>query len=169
MKRSTLSLALLTTAASLLLSLPALADSLTFNLTNSSQTGAPGTTLSYNATVIAAAANTGNVYLNGDSFNFSGAFLPDDSPFFNNFPVFLTPGQSASGVFFTLSLPATATGIYTGAFTLLGGSTDSSSNALGSASFQATVPSTVPEPATWLLLFTGAAGSFRILKLRHNA
>ena len=91
MRKGTLALALFVFA--LLLAPAALADTLNFSISNPVQTGAPGTTFSFLASVSAPFSNTGAIFLNGDSFTLSGGTLTvNDSPFFNNFPLSVSPG-----------------------------------------------------------------------------
>ncbi len=69
----------------------ALADSVTFSLTNPNQSATPGHVLTYFATVTAPSTNTGLEYLNGLSYTFNvpSTFSFDLNPFLNNFPYFL--------------------------------------------------------------------------------
>ena len=133
----------------------ALADTVTFTITNPNQTTARGATLSYTATVFAPSTNTGNEYLNGLAFTVSPAntFTINTDPFLNNFPFFLTPGQSYTNLLFTLLVPPTSTiSPFIGSVSLLGGATGSSNGTLGTAAFTTTV---TPEPSSLLLLGSG--------------
>lgn len=138
-------------------SVAAHADSVTFTLQNpNGEALASGGSYTFDATVYAPLTNTGAVYLNGDSFNVTAPIYGDDSDFFENFPLFLSPGQSYTGDLFVVTAPAnTAFGTYLGSFTLLGGADASASNALGTVNLALT---TTPEPSSLLLLLTGMGG-----------
>ena len=138
------------------------ADTVSFSLANPVQSGGPGATLSYVATVSAPTTNAGDLYLNGDTFNVTGPLVLDDSPFLNNFPFFLAPGDSFTGVLFNLG---GAVGMSTGTFGLLGGADGSTYNSLGSVAFTAQV---TPEPSSLVLLLTGATGGLTLLRRRRG-
>jgi len=156
MKKTALSLSMLFVAG-FLLAVPASADTINLSLTNPTQTGTSGASLTFDATVSAPPANSGAVFLNGDSFSvdIANATL-DDSGFLLNFPFSLNPGDSFSDVLFTVGLPANlAAGIHEGFFEILGGSDPRALNLLASVNFQIDGSSPVPEPGTWFLLATG--------------
>jgi hypothetical protein len=136
---------------------PALADTLNLSLTNSTQSGLPGDTVSFNATVSAPLSNSGTIYLNSDNFNLSAPGTTiDDSGFLFSFPFSLDPGESFTGELFAVTLPSDlAPGSYSGFFEILGGSDASALNTIGTVNF--TVDQPVPEPSSWLLLATGVA------------
>src|SRR6185312_16159982 len=111
----------------------------------------PGNSVNFTATVTAPNTNAGTIFLNSDSFTIDSPLTLNDTPFILNFPLFLNPGDTFTGVLFTVDIPVSAaTKVYNGAFALLGG-TDASalSNITGNVSF--TVAAT-PEPTTWLLV-----------------
>jgi hypothetical protein len=100
--------------------------------------------------------------------NLNGSFTLDESPFFINTPLSMNPGETFTGVLFTVTInPGAAPGIYNGFFTILGGSSSIDLGQLSNAAaFQVVV---VPEPTTMMLLGTGVAGlMFRMRKRLRN-
>jgi hypothetical protein len=137
-------------------SAPASADIINFSLVNPPQSAIPGSLLSFSATVSAPLTNGAAVFLNADSNNIDNPLTLDDSGFVNNFPLSLVPGQSFTGVLFTVTVPAfAAPNTYDGFFEIDGGADGNAGNSLGSVNFQIQV---VPEPATAGLLLGGLAG-----------
>jgi hypothetical protein len=142
------------------------ADTISLTLTNPIQQTLPGGTLSYFATVSAPSTNSGLENLNGDFFSVSSPSTLNASGYINNFPLDLTPGQSFTGLLFTITFPALAkVGDYPGSFSITGGGTASSDATLATAAFDARV---TPEPATFLLLGTGLVGLATALRSRRN-
>lgn len=130
----------------------ALADTLNLSLSNPVQSAAPGSTLTFNATVSAPSTNAAPIFLNSDSFTIDNPLTLDDSDFFS-FPLSLDPGDSYTGALFTITLaPALAQGDYAGSFEILGGADGSAFDTLATTGFQV---SPTPEPGTMLLLATG--------------
>jgi hypothetical protein len=136
------------------------------------QSAAPGSTVTYAATVTAPSTNSENIFLNGESFNVPAPLTLIGTPFFVNFPLFLTPGQSFTGDLFDLIVPVdTASGNYLGSFTLQGGANGGSSDTLGTVNFTTDVTAATPEPSTFALLGTGIlglAGAARRKFLSHS-
>ena len=163
----TLALMTLALAAGLLSSPPAAyAGTVSLTLTSSMEYGAPGSTETFDATVSAPGTNSADVFLNSDSFTVSFPLTLDDTDYFFNFPLSLSPGQSFSDALFTVSIPASAfSGYYTGFFDILGGATNSSSDLLASAPFTVFV---TPEPSSFLLFGAGIASLVAAIKLRKT-
>jgi hypothetical protein len=155
--------ALFVLVATLLLSSRTLADTIDLSLNAPAQPVTAGSTVSYFATVSAPGTNGGSVFLNGDSFTVSSPLLLDDSGFFNDFPLSLDPGDSFSGVLFSITLPSnTAAGLYTVTFDILGGADSGALDTIGLVpDFPVNVvptASTVPEPESLMLLAAGLPG-----------
>jgi PEP-CTERM motif len=170
MNRRTFLYLLLTLLAMLFLSSAAHGDSISIALTQTVQTGAPGTTLTFDATL--ANLTSGTVFLNGDAATTpTSSFTIDDNPFLTNAPLLLAGGAS-SGPFalFNVSIaPGTTPGTYSfNIFSILGGSTSADFNSLGSAQFNVNV-SPVPEPGTILLLGSGLLGIGFRLRSKESA
>ena len=168
MKRTTSAFSLFVFAAALLLSVSAYADTVTLTLTNPVQfgSGSLGSSLSFDATVTAPSTNSAEVFLNADWFNVDAPLTLDDSGFFFGFPLSLNPGESFTGLLFTVFLPSsTSNAIYNGSFSILGGSDGSAGNDLADVQFEV---NTVPEPATILMLCTGLSGLVTMLRRKNG-
>ncbi|HLI47817.1 MAG TPA: hypothetical protein VKV18_03895 [Chthonomonas sp.] len=119
---------------------------LTMTLTPALQSGTAGTSTVF--TFTGTLTNNGNttVFLNADNISFTGVgWTIDDSPFFNNAPASLNPGQDTGLIgLFTVTNPANApAGNYSGTYSILGGATSADTNVLASEPFQVTLnPST---------------------------
>ena len=164
MKKSALSLFSLLLAAVVALPVAAHADTINFSLTNPTQTGSAGATLTFEATVSASASNSGAVSLGSDTFTIPSTSpfkFPDnidDSSYLLNFPLSLNPGESFTGTLFTLTLPGVLTpGVYDKNFVVLDIVDNAGLETFPTAEFIVNVPgqSPVPEPGTWILLVTG--------------
>ena|ERR1035441_9469632 len=113
--------------------------------------------------------NTGDttVFLNGDAYH---GDLPnvafDGSPFYNNSPLFLDPGDTTGVIeLFTITAPLYGPGsnFYTGTYQITGGGDSESSDLLASENFDVNV---IPEPSSLVLLLTGLAGLAGTLRRR---
>jgi len=155
-RKTALSLSTLLMAILLLVSSRAFADMINLTLSNPVQSGVPGSTLSFVATVSAPNTNGGAVFLNSDSFDIDSPLTLDDNPFFGNFPLSLNPGDSATDVLFTVTIPTDAAITdYSGFFAILEGADGGVSDVLASTTFEVNA---VPEPSNVLLVATGLAG-----------
>jgi hypothetical protein len=126
---------------------------LLFSLNPAGLTGAPGGSITFNATL----TNSGNdtVWLNGDSSGMSASgFAIDDTPYLNNFPLFLISGDAATADLFTVNIdPSVAPGNYFGSFSIVGGADAFAQDTLSTQNFEVTVASaSVPEPDNVSLL-----------------
>jgi hypothetical protein len=124
-------------------------------------------TLSFVATITNLGSET--VYLNSDTLSVSSPLVGDDTPFFLNFPLSLSSGDSATAVLFTITVPGgTPYGLYAGSFVLLGGSDGSSQFQLGSVDYNVNVANinSVPEPGAFLLMGTGLLGFGGVVRQR---
>jgi hypothetical protein len=169
MKRTIFTLGLFVLAAGSLLSVPAYADTITLTLTNPVQVGSGslGSSLDFDATVSAPGKNSGDVFLNSDSFNVDAPLTLDDDGFFFGFPLSLSPGQSFTGLLFTVFLPTnTPNAIFNGSFSILGGADGSAANDLADVTFQV---NTVPETTTILMLGTGLPGLVAMIRRKRGA
>ena len=117
-------------------------------------------------------------FLNSDNVIVAPPLLPDDTPFFANFPAILNPMQSVKAPILSVGIPLTAAGgLYSGTFELVGGTTDVSDDILATQAFAVQVqaaPQPVPEPITAALLLGGGSvaalrHSHRRLVMRHRA
>jgi hypothetical protein len=127
------------------------------------QTGAAGSTLSFDATVAAPSNNGGTIYLNGDNFtSLASPLISSDDGFLLGFPLSLDPGKSFSGVLFTITLPLDINaGQYLGSFAILGGADGGALDELATVDFTVNATaetSAVPEPDSLMLFATGLAG-----------
>jgi len=160
MKKTAFSLSLVVPAVLLLVASPASADTISLVLSNPIQSGAPGSNLTFAATVSAPVANGAAVFLNADNYgiNIAGPNSIDDSGFLLNFPLSLAQGADFTGTLFTIALPSNLLpGVYNGFFEIHGGSDANAQNLLATVNFQISTQtqSPVPEPGTWVLLATG--------------
>ena len=125
-------------------------------LSPATQIGNPGGLFHFGGSL----TNTGGtvVFLNGTVLSGSGVFQLNDTPFFANAPVSLTPGGMYTGPFFDIVVSlGTVPGTYGGSFAVLGGSTPSSLDVQGSQPFSVQVVATsiTPEPSALVLLLSG--------------
>jgi hypothetical protein len=120
---------------------------------------AAGGTVEFDGTL----TNTGteDLYLNGDVIILNYPDLTDDdSPFFADSPLFLSPGDSYTGPFIDVTADATiASGSYDGSYTIQGGADPETFDDIATENFTVDVGSSsiTPEPNSLLLLATGLA------------
>ena len=174
MKKSALSLLTVLLAVIATLSTAAHADTINFVLTNPVQTGTPGSTLTFDATISAPQSNGAAIFLNALSTTTPGfdTSTIDPTDFFVNFPLFLNPGDSVTDSLFTIALASDiAPGQYIGSLGFLGGVDEFNLSLLGTSNFEIDVPGTspVPEPGTWVLLITGAGALSGVVYSRRRA
>ena len=127
-----------------------------FSLNPASQTGKPGNTLTFNATIIN--VGTDILYLNGvNSSGLTPGLTLDSTPFFNNFPFFLNGGDATTSDIFTVLIDNNVSaGNYFGSFTITGGADPNAQEILATQNFQVTVaPSAVPAPSALLTIALG--------------
>jgi len=152
-------------ASLLFAGMAASADTLPLTLTTPFQTGASGDTLTFEATVTE--PGTAPVFLNGDAVTLAGSLILDDSQFLSGFPLSMNQGDIFTGDLFTVFiLPGTPAGLYSGTFTILGGSDGSAQDVLGSADFNVEVSAT-PEPSSLLLCASGLLGIMLTFRSRR--
>lgn len=142
--------ALFAVAVSSLLSSPAAgADIVTFTFSDPSQYASVGSIVPFLATVGAPDTNADTIYLLGDSFDLGSPLTLDDSPYLNNFPLTLSPGQSYSDVLFNVTVPAGAPSQdYPGSFTVQASTDGINENIDVTEPFDVEV---TPEPSPGLL------------------
>jgi hypothetical protein len=139
-----------------LLAAPAQAQ-LTLNLNQAAQVGAIGDTLNFTGTL--SNPTTDTVFLNSESFSFSGP-ATDASPFLISAPLILdpmgttdannNPTDSYTGGFFDVTLdPSVAPGLYTGTVSIIGGAGAFATDTVATHDFSVTVlPAAVPEASS---------------------
>ena len=161
------------TLSSGLLSTVAFADSVTLTLNPTTTSVAPGGTATFDATISAPGMNSNPVFLNGDTVTQNGPsdLAVDDSGLFNNFPVALVPGASATDELFTVLVPSdVADGDYSGFYVLAGGADVNAENTLATDVFTLDVtsgtPAITPEPSSFALLGTGLLGVAGVMRKR---
>jgi|HubBroStandDraft_1064217.scaffolds.fasta_scaffold00001_37 hypothetical protein len=152
-------LLVVTLLATVFLSSAARADSISLTLTEIVQTGAAGTTVTFDGSLTNLTGGT--IFLNGAGATVSSPFLTvNDNPFLINAPLSLA-ADASSGPFalFTVSIaPGTPLGTYgPSTFLILGGANNSAFGTIGSTQFTVDV-SSVPEPGTIVLLSSGLLG-----------
>lgn len=143
------------------------ADPIVMTLNPPSQTGAAGTTVTFQGMFSNGGAP--GRFVNSVSFTISGNpgdFTFDATDFFNAVPQFVPPGFTTGALpvdFFDVFISlAVAPGTYFGSFTVLGGDDDDDENTLATQDFTINVTQgggEIPEPATMFLLGTGLLGA----------
>jgi hypothetical protein len=138
------------------------ADTIDIVFDHASQTGSPGDTLQFFATLTNPSADT--IFLNSYKLNLGGlpqsSIINDLAFFFANVPISLGPhGTSGDIELFDIQIPnAFPSSSNDGHYTLLGGGPQDQ-NIVGTADFTVNVPgiSTVPEPSFRMFLILGLA------------
>ncbi|MGA3133880.1 MAG: hypothetical protein ABSD59_24230 [Terracidiphilus sp.] len=144
------------------------ADTLTFTLDQAFQSG-PSDLFVFTGTI--AYTNTDSLndgglteYLNADSFSVDVPATLDDSSFLLNAPLFMNPGDSFSGVIFTVTTPPYMDGLpnfYTGSFSIVGGNSSlDDTDVLATENFDIQV---TPEPPSWELLAMALLGLLGVI------
>ena len=133
---------------------------LLLNFNPADQTGSPGDTVLFTATLLNAGTNV--LFLNGAGFAGLGEGLtPDISPFFNNSPLFLAGGEQWTGDVFTIAISSSASpGIFFGTFRVLGGTSDTDQAPIASQNFLVAV--SAPEPGTMALVLPVLLGGLLV-------
>lgn len=155
----------------LFLSAYTFADSIDITIMQPIQTGQSGNTLTFDVSLTNLTSAT--VFLNGAGITTSSPFLSmNDNPFLSNAPLSLG-ADATTGPFlaFTVAIaPGTPVGDYgLNNFSILGGSGTTNFSVIGSTGFGVNV-SPAPEPATLLLVASGALGfpTMKFLKRGRN-
>jgi hypothetical protein len=134
------------------------------------QSALPGATLQFFGNITNDGATT--VFLNSDDLNLSGLSFTTNDLFFANAPISLAAGTSSGDIELfdvTLSNPLLdAPGVYSGSYNLFGGADGNAQDNLGSTAFSV---GTVPEPASFCLLLSGALAAWAPIsrRLRNQA
>jgi hypothetical protein len=141
-----------------LFSRSAFAGPLTINLSSSLLTALDGETVTFSGSI----TNTSGteVFINGDSSSISSPLIVDDTKFFLNSPLSIGPSVTTPTFeMFDVKSPLGApSALYSGAFDILGGTSRSSFDVVGTATFAVNVVQSVPEPATLALVGLGLGG-----------
>jgi hypothetical protein len=151
-----LSFAILTIAGALAFVAPALADTVSYNLTTIDPVVIAGGTVTFNSSIMAPSSNTGSIAILSDSFSCEAGCTIDDTDF-NNTPFDLAPGESYTGPLFSVTTLSTdVAGDYDGFFDITFAAA-AGNIFTDSAPFEVNI---APEPGTWLLLGTGLGGAW---------
>jgi hypothetical protein len=122
-----------------------------------------GSTVTFFATVTETGGST--TFLNGDTFGIALPLVGDDTPFLVNFPLSLSPLQSVTASFLSVTVPlATSPGLYSGSFAILGGSSPTGLGPLATQPIAVNVlaPAAVPEPGEGVLLLLSTSATLAV-------
>jgi len=141
------------------------APQLLLNLNPAGRSGLPGTSLTFNATLINSGTDT--LFLNcAEVSGLPSDLTPDVIPFFLNAPTLLIGGATWTGDILTVGISAhAAANHYVGSLDIIGGPDNMGQDTLVTQFFQVTV---VPEPSVYALLMGTAVFGTGLLARRRK-